>query len=205
MQYDCENGGPSTGEYSSARQQNISKLTSSFSHFRLQSYVNSYTEGLLHRNFKGQWYPVCDEQPLDWATEACRNEMDNVTGIPITIYNPGVLPGPFIQRNHQHRAAVFFDHLEPILTETCVKSETQESVLLYVKCPPMQCGLVKKLDDRESLIRVIGIDEMGKNTQSRIVGGDLSAPGSKPYVVAIYRNGHYHCGGTIHNESWVRA
>lgn len=34
-----------------------------------------YTEGILYRNFRGRWYPVC-EDPMDWAIEACEAEMD---------------------------------------------------------------------------------------------------------------------------------
>lgn len=33
-----------------------------------------HTEGLLYRNFKGIWYPVCND-PMDWAKEACETEL----------------------------------------------------------------------------------------------------------------------------------
>lgn len=37
----------------------------------------SYTEGFLHRNYKGRWFPVCNE-PLDWAKEACEAELGDL-------------------------------------------------------------------------------------------------------------------------------
>lgn len=33
----------------------------------------SYTEGYLHRNYGGRWYPVC-ENPMKWAIDACEAE-----------------------------------------------------------------------------------------------------------------------------------
>lgn len=36
-----------------------------------------YTEGVLHRNYRGKWYPVCSE-PMEWAKDACTSEMDDL-------------------------------------------------------------------------------------------------------------------------------
>lgn len=33
-----------------------------------------HTEGILYRNFRGRWYPVC-KHPYDWAKEACEAEL----------------------------------------------------------------------------------------------------------------------------------
>lgn len=33
-----------------------------------------HTEGLLYRNFRGRWYPVCKDA-MDWAKEACETEL----------------------------------------------------------------------------------------------------------------------------------
>lgn len=37
-----------------------------------------YTEGILYRNFRGRWYPVCTA-PMDWAKDACESEMGETT------------------------------------------------------------------------------------------------------------------------------
>lgn len=37
-----------------------------------------YSEGILYRNFRGRWYPVC-ENGIEWAIEACQSEMGDIT------------------------------------------------------------------------------------------------------------------------------
>lgn len=37
----------------------------------------------------------------------------------------------------------------------------------------------------------------------RVVGGKPAKPGAWPWVVAIYRDGVFHCGGVILDESWI--
>jgi secreted trypsin-like serine protease len=37
----------------------------------------------------------------------------------------------------------------------------------------------------------------------RIVGGSSASPGALPFVVAIFRDGKFHCGGTIYSSLWV--
>lgn len=39
--------------------------------------------------------------------------------------------------------------------------------------------------------------------QSRVVGGRASQPKAWPFLVAIYKNGHFHCGGIIISEIYV--
>lgn len=49
-------------------------------------------------------------------------------------------------------------------------------------------------------------DENKRNKRDeflRIVGGDRSIPHSWPYIVALYKNGHFHCGGTILTSRWI--
>lgn len=38
---------------------------------------------------------------------------------------------------------------------------------------------------------------------SRIVGGIPSQPSAWPWIVAIYRNGLFHCSGVIIDEWWI--
>lgn len=45
----------------------------------LKSYMVSYTEGYLNRNYRGRWYPVC-ENPIKWAREACAAESGPLLG-----------------------------------------------------------------------------------------------------------------------------
>lgn len=40
-------------------------------------------------------------------------------------------------------------------------------------------------------------------TQSRVVGGRASQPRSWPFLVTIYKDGHFHCGGVILSEIYI--
>lgn len=39
----------------------------------------SYSEGFLHKNYRGKWYPAC-LAPEQWAKEACEAEAGTLTG-----------------------------------------------------------------------------------------------------------------------------
>ena len=36
-----------------------------------------------------------------------------------------------------------------------------------------------------------------------VVGGRASRPKAWPFVVGLYKDGRYHCGGAIINENWI--
>ncbi|CAH0605816.1 unnamed protein product [Chrysodeixis includens] len=42
-----------------------------------------------------------------------------------------------------------------------------------------------------------------KRTESRVVGGKPSQPAAWPWMVAVYRNGIFHCGGVVITHSWI--
>jgi Trypsin len=71
-------------------------------------------------------------------------------------------------------------------------------VVASVKCPLPKCGS-RILDEAQHSSRPITKRVAG----GRIVGGKLSSPSSWPYLVAIFRDGHFHCGGSLILEDWV--
>ncbi|XP_012280703.1 serine protease nudel [Orussus abietinus] len=67
-------------------------------------------------------------------------------------------------------------------------------------------GFVKKI--KEQLDSTTSQDGVQQNDtivglEYRIVGGRASHPTAWPFVVAIYKDGYFHCGGAILNENWV--
>lgn len=38
----------------------------------------------------------------------------------------------------------------------------------------------------------------------RIVGGVSATPQNWPFMVGMYQDGNFHCGGVIHTDVWVR-
>jgi hypothetical protein len=53
----------------------------------------------------------------------------------------------------------------------------------------------------------VGEDTVNKQRpireEGRVVGGQASQPAAWPWVVALYRDGEFHCGGVLLDESWV--
>lgn len=177
----------------------------------------SYTEGYLHHNFKGKWYPVCD-RPEQWASDACRSEIGpSATGTPIISYLNAALPGQYVQPAASGAPAI--DLADPVFSDHCSIAGT--NVILHVKCPPMQCGRTTELETVKSLLRIrqSGEDketgdkkryEGGRrprrsaaDEEVRIVGGESSGPLNWPFVVAIYQDGSFHCGGVIYTNTWI--
>lgn len=121
---------------------------------------------------------------------------------------PLSLPGPFIEPAHIGNAH---------FPQSCQKRDSQDVLsdhVAYVQCLPAKCGLIRrsstsvlkrkskplnKLHEAADLQKKREIDNDG----GRIVGGTLSKPMEWPFVVAIYRNGNFHCGGTIFSTQWV--
>nr|XP_021187246.2 serine protease nudel [Helicoverpa armigera] len=202
----------------------------------------SNTEGFLHRNFKGNWYAVC-ENPYMWAHDACRRETGLIIRPPII----QVVPiDPMIKIDYLNTGPGGLMQT----SDTCMNSSA-----VYVHCPDMLCGTrvqstsqllrenaaienhlfgrnkryllpshpyplmfygnrMKRNIDRTSPKMNYGIkfdtfkrDGFGtmrnKRTESRVVGGKPSQPAAWPWMVALYRNGMFHCGGVVITHSWV--
>lgn len=97
------------------------------------------------------------------------------------------------------------------ITNTC------DDTAIYVQCPQPTCGFRKIINnpfrsneidtsDEDILSRFCAriksnVNESVGNT--RVVGGKPSQPGAWPWVVSIYRNGIFHCGGAIISPSWI--
>lgn len=46
-------------------------------------------------------------------------------------------------------------------------------------------------------------DNRNKRAEERVVGGKPSQPAAWPWMVALYRDGMFHCGGIIMTQSWI--
>lgn len=106
------------------------------------------------------------------------------------------------------------------LVNTCVKDRAA-----FVECPPLFCGLRMTVrnpyrpqevqtsaeDIMNELERVANPLEYSNVTEegdpilqsSRVVGGKPSQPAAWPWLVSIYKNGIFHCGGVLINELWI--
>lgn len=101
------------------------------------------------------------------------------------------------------------DHVE--LVSSCVPGRA-----VYVECPEPTCGLRKlfknpyRAEEVDTSVENF-LSSMSRNQRNanfsdsllRVVGGKPSQPAAWPWVVSVYRNGVFHCGGTILNPNWI--
>lgn len=179
----------------------------------------SYTEGFLHRNYKGKWYPVCDN-PLKWAREACESEIGPLDVDPLISYKSGFMPGQFIQPS----GSSIIDLSEPIITDKCPLGPNKKvNVILHVKCPSIKCGKTMTSGYKTPSLRILRETKLDANNKENVtqhnsnstsdssdaelgvVGGTSCEPMKWPFIVGMYKNGNFHCGGIIHTEYWVRV
>ncbi|XP_011256317.2 serine protease nudel isoform X3 [Camponotus floridanus] len=190
-----------------------------------------YTQGYLHKNVQGQWYPVCSATS-SWAIDACLSEI----GQPLTAM-------PDIQRIRVPENVFQDPYVKEI--DGQIKLASCSGTAIFVKCPPLPCGIktiphqdfsyivdtmrndyAYKRQAKEQhvsykfnklyqeTLRLLDTNsafekkEQDQNdtlvgAQSRVVGGRASQPKAWPFLVAIYKDGHFHCGGVIISEIHV--
>lgn len=110
----------------------------------------------------------------------------------------GKLPGPFISKTNTEQIR---------FSDSCPENEAKRNqIYTYAKCPDLRCGLTTTTSSfKVPRLRIrADNDRKKRNEHLRIGGGDRSGPHSWPYIVAIYKNGRFHCGGTIYNNLWVK-
>jgi hypothetical protein len=165
------------------------------------SYAVSNSEGILHHNFKGRWYPVC-KNPNSWAVEACEMELGKQTNPPFMSIKSVQIPGPFIQPNVDQENHVIVTN--PTFTDSCQLDKMlrrDENHVMFVKCSQPQCGS-SKLFELAPTTREEKNNSTRKtrDAEQRIVGGIDAKSMEFPFIVAIYKDGNFHCGGSIYNE-----
>ncbi|KAK2585023.1 hypothetical protein KPH14_008548 [Odynerus spinipes] len=166
------------------------------------NYIIGYTEGYLHQNYEGKWYPVCSSE-TSLAEEACRNELgvNKINSSQIIIRNVS-------WNNYRGPYSTIINNKIQI-SDSCTTTAT------YVKCPPYPCGLTlqsqgdrtyRQEKDHAQTAKESTEQVNGQNSTDAIlgvVGGRASEPAAWPFLIAIYKDGHFHCGGVILNENWV--
>lgn len=156
------------------------------------SYATSYSRGILHRNFRGRWYPVC-KNAEKWALEACQNEIDESNEAPLLVVKRTKIPGPFIQPNGVG---------EPIFPEKCLieSASNDENNIVFVECPSPKCGTSNLSGMSSSQTRS---KRAKRQDDTRIVGGINAEAMEFPFIVVIFKDGNFHCGGSIYDEHWI--
>lgn len=105
--------------------------------------------------------------------------------------------------------------------QTEINDNCDTGMAIHVECPPLICGMRVKIRNpyrteevdtsAEQILRQyqsFNISNQSNNTEnfvgeSRVVGGTPSQPEAWPWIVSVYRNGIFHCGGALINDEWV--
>ncbi|XP_022174294.1 serine protease nudel isoform X2 [Myzus persicae] len=168
-----------------------------------QIFFISYSSGYLHHNWKGNWYPMCDNDQINtWAEKACTVESGEISKPnkvqymnELTTYN-----GPYINIDGNNQI---------ILSNECNHQG------IFVECEPEMCGIRSDLKfnkniDPDRLRRSSPLESSNNITSrftrskdARVVGGIASNPGAWPWLIALYQDGIFHCGGVILSDQWV--
>ncbi|KAG8234320.1 hypothetical protein J437_LFUL013060 [Ladona fulva] len=174
-------------------------------------FLVSYSEGFLYHNIHGEWYPVCAPGDPDWAIEACRNEAgpNDVLKEHVLIEEiaPDGYDGLYLVRSNNQLH----------VSDMCPKG-----YVIHVTCPLNPCGVrgfnVTNNDDEENKRKKrliapgnvensdclsLGMDRKERAGEGRVVGGKPSHPGAWPWLIALYKDGKFHCGGSLILEQWV--
>ncbi|XP_034949876.1 serine protease nudel isoform X2 [Chelonus insularis] len=181
-----------------------------------------YSSGYLFKNWRGKWYPVCSPT-MAWAIESCASEVGTSSKrTPIVTVESIVRghtqdsyltmkPSGQIEIVPECSDKVVFVKCPPIpcgtrvlvkegsfrpygvYEDTLVASQQTENVTLNTT-----------LSNSSNITDVIHHKNVdGRSMDSRIVGGRASQPQAWPFLVAIYRDGYFKCGGVIVNEQWI--
>ncbi|SPP87604.1 serine protease nudel isoform X2 [Drosophila guanche] len=175
-------------------EQQCSMLVTDVTHH--MSHAASASEGYLYHNHRGDWHPVCNNGEK-WANAACEQDAKMEGAVPELTFKPLILPGPFIEPSLH--AGIHF-------AQACHGRNNADSLVdhvAYVQCPPTQCGVPKnttKMEHSKRVKRAVAKETIG---EGRIVGGGYTSALQWPFVVAIYRDGKFHCGGTIYSDRWI--
>ncbi|XP_043269435.1 serine protease nudel [Venturia canescens] len=210
-------------------EEDCSMLAASFTENQNLNIVG-YTVGYLHRNWQGRWYPVCTATE-SWAVDACtaetgfplrdrpRSEIESISlaqySGPYTVElgkdNVMIVP-------HCHKQAVFVKCPQvPCGTRVLSRQElrssfalNEDSFLGIAQSSTSPSNSSNVIDQILGSIRNASITDPNNATgseivgaESRVVGGKASHPKAWPFLVAIYKDGFFRCGGIIVNENWI--
>ncbi|KAL3276424.1 hypothetical protein HHI36_011809 [Cryptolaemus montrouzieri] len=182
----------------------------------------SNSAGFLLRNFKGSWYPTCFGSEL-WAMDVCKSEAGPSAIAPKShlVLTTEKYEGDFLN---------ILPNQEISLVNTCVQDRAAFvecpplfcGLRMTIKNPYRSQEVDTSVEDivnhltrehslyQNSLARNTNEDSLNATKSEdpilgdqRVVGGKPSQPAAWPWVVSIYKNGIFHCGGVIINDLWI--
>lgn len=132
-------------------------------------------------------------------------EIGKLSFAPFLAVKSAQLSGPFIQPNINQQNQVIDS--DPTFTETCQLGKfvsNDENHVMFVKCPSPACGSSKLSEQAASSTReAVENQRNERDMEERIVGGVDAKSMEFPFIVLLYKDGHFHCGASIYNEHFI--
>ncbi|KMQ94784.1 serine protease nudel-like protein [Lasius niger] len=191
-----------------------------------------YMQGYLHKNVQGQWYPVCSITS-SWAIDACLSEIGQpLTAMPdmqVVRVPENVFQYPYVKEidgqikfTSCSGIAIFVKcpplpcGIKTVPHQDSFRAvDTMRNDYAYKKQPKEQHASYKFNKLYQETLGLLSAthsafeeEEQDENdtlvgAQSRVVGGRASQPKAWPFLVAVYKDGDFHCGGVILSEIHV--
>ncbi|XP_058788822.1 serine protease nudel-like [Phymastichus coffea] len=172
-------------------EEDCSVLTRSYAATSLGLFPAGSLYGFLQRNWKGRWYHVCSKAN-HWASEACLAKLG------------------FLSRQPEQEMVDASNHQDfgPFLLQDGRIIQECPKEILFVRCP--DAGRVnnsRSRDDQTTTSDDRSLQALNSSNSDNplvsIVGGRPSRAGAWPFIVAINKNGWFHCGGAVVNPYWI--
>lgn len=108
--------------------------------------------------------------------------------------------GPYISIGENDRAVKLLDSCDHqgVLVECEQEScGTRSDFKFYKRTDPDRSKRSSERSENDNTTRVT------RSKDPRVVGGIASNPGAWPWLIALYQDGVFHCGGVILSDRWV--
>lgn len=158
-----------------------------------RSYLVPGSVGFMYRMDKGSYYPVC-HMNSNWKVDACTAgtaERVRSDQISVTFREPLQSNQPFISWQPESNEVKF--------SRTCELPPPQIG-MPRIECPETTCGL-SRIHNPE-----LFHNRRRQGREDEMVGiirGLRAEAEEYPFIVALYVDGTFECGGNILNENWV--
>ncbi|XP_071525421.1 uncharacterized protein [Panulirus ornatus] len=177
----------------------------SLRHLDKSANVTVRKQGFMQVKRKGRWMPLCAHRDQD-LTQAVDSLCDEVIGRDRVGRNKYELVAAGA---NSPDGKTRWAHLGATISRVHVSKRCMSSLMVYVTCADPTCvnsSPKRRRRDADLEVPPSGTSDRVRrdhSSNSRIVGGNDSAPDVWTFLVGIKRNGVFICGGSIITADWV--
>lgn len=111
--------------------------------------------------------------------------------------------GPYVSVDNNNVVLETSCHYQGVLVQCGAADCGTRSTLKLSK--NLNLDRSRRYSDTSDFTQNSTLDDLPESNNFRVVGGITSNPGAWPWLIAMYQDGIFHCGGVILNENWVMS